>query len=106
MNPMDTSNFSSQLAQFTSVEQLTNINTNLQALSAYSNSLNNMEATSLIGKGVVMNDGTSGTVSGIKFDNGVTYLTLSDGSSVQMINVKQITSAASTSGSSTSTKTT
>ncbi|MBF0559547.1 MAG: flagellar biosynthesis protein FlgD [Nitrospirae bacterium] len=106
MNPMDASNFSSQLAQFTSVEQLTNLNTNMKALSAYSNSLNNLTSTSLIGKSVIMNDGTSGTVTGVKFDSGVTYLKLDNGSSVQMINVKEINSAASTSTTSTKTTTT
>lgn len=106
MNPMDMSNFSSQMAQFTSVEQLTNINTNMQALNQYSNSLNNMSATSLIGKSVVMNDGSKGTVTGVKFDSGVTYLTLSNGSSVQMINVKEINAASTTSSTGSTSSTT
>ncbi len=79
------------------------MNTNMQNLSAYSNSLNNLTSAGLIGKNVVMNDGTSGTVTGVKFSSGVTYLTLSNGSSVQMINVKEINSATGTSTSGTST---
>jgi flagellar basal-body rod modification protein FlgD len=93
-SPMDTTNFTSQLAQMSSVEQLTNLNTNMKALSAYSNSLNNITATSLIGKSVVMNDKTTGVVTGVKFDKGITYLTLDNGNNVQMGDVKEIKTAA------------
>lgn len=87
---MDTENFTTQLAQFTSVEQLTNLNTNIETLSAYSNSLNNISATSLIGKSVIMNDSTTGTVTGVTFDSGVSYLKLDNGSNVKMSDVKEI----------------
>ncbi|MBF0319784.1 MAG: hypothetical protein HQL01_08280 [Nitrospirae bacterium] len=90
MSPMDTENFTTQLAQFTSVEQLTNLNTNIETLSAYSNSLNNISATSLIGKSVIMNDSTTGTVTGVTFDSGVSYLKLDNGSNVKMSDVKEI----------------
>jgi flagellar basal-body rod modification protein FlgD len=56
MNPMDGSDFAAQLAQFSSVEQLANINSSLtQSLSAnqvLSQSINNALSTGVIGKEV------------------------------------------------------
>jgi flagellar basal-body rod modification protein FlgD len=52
MNPMDATAFTAQLAQFSSLEQLTNINTNLQTMQSSQSSLQNVMATSFIGKKV------------------------------------------------------
>jgi len=56
LNPMDATQFASQLAQFTSVEQLSNINTTLQSSISASQLLNqsisNALATTVIGKQV------------------------------------------------------
>ncbi len=56
MNPMDGTEFASQLAQFTSVEQLENINTTLQsslsASSLLNQSISNALSTTVIGKDV------------------------------------------------------
>ena len=56
MNPMSGTDFAAQLAQFSSVEQLTNINTNLtQSLNAnatLTSSINNALAATFIGKDV------------------------------------------------------
>jgi flagellar basal-body rod modification protein FlgD len=56
MNPMQGTEFASQLAQFSSVEQLQNINTNLtsslDANSVMTQSINNALATTFIGKQV------------------------------------------------------
>jgi flagellar basal-body rod modification protein FlgD len=56
LNPMDGSQYAAQLAQFSSVEQLTNINdslkTSIDANYALSQSVNNTMSTSLIGKDV------------------------------------------------------
>ena len=56
LNPMDATQFASQLAQFTSVEQLSNINTTLQssisASQLMNQSISNALATTVIGKQV------------------------------------------------------
>ena len=51
-NPMESYELSSQLAQFSTVEQLTQSNTLLQTLQNYTNSLNNATMSSLVGKTV------------------------------------------------------
>ncbi len=64
MNPMDGSQMASQLAQFSSVEQLSNINTTLTSSVAanyqMAQSINNNMAPSLIGKQVKIQGGTFG----------------------------------------------
>ncbi len=52
LSPMDSTGFTSQLAQFSSLEQLTNLNSSMSSLVQYQNSLQNVMATSLIGKDV------------------------------------------------------
>ena len=53
LNPMDSTGFTAQLAQFSSLEQLQNVNSNLSHLSATQASLSNAQAVSYIGKTVV-----------------------------------------------------
>lgn len=50
LNPLDGTDFTAQLAQFSSLEQLTNINDQLETLGLYQASLNNAQSISLIGK--------------------------------------------------------
>jgi flagellar basal-body rod modification protein FlgD len=50
LSPMDSTGFTSQLAQFSSLEQLTNINAAMSNLTAYQNSMQNTLAAGLIGK--------------------------------------------------------
>jgi flagellar basal-body rod modification protein FlgD len=50
LNPMDSSQFSSQLAQFSSLEQLTNINSNLEAMKESQNTNTKYKALDMIGK--------------------------------------------------------
>ncbi|MBF0565402.1 MAG: flagellar hook assembly protein FlgD [Nitrospirae bacterium] len=90
LNPMDSSTFTSQLAQFSSLEQLTNINTNLKSMSAYENSLNNLSAVGMIGKTVTTTDNKTSQVTGINFNNGVTSLTLKDGENIGMSSITNI----------------
>ena len=56
MNPLDSSQFATQLAQFSSVEQLANINTNLEASIStnqlMAQSIGNSLASSMIGRDV------------------------------------------------------
>ncbi|MBF0343145.1 MAG: flagellar hook assembly protein FlgD [Nitrospirae bacterium] len=90
LNPMDSTNFTTQLAQFSSLEQLYNINSNLKTLTDYENSVNNVLAVSLIGKSVTTTDNKTALVSGITFENGITYLSLDSGDKIVMSNVTEI----------------
>ncbi len=53
LNPADSTEFTAQLAQFSSLEQLSNINQNLETLNLFQASINNAQAVSLIGKQVL-----------------------------------------------------
>jgi len=65
LNPLDGTDFTAQLAQFSSLEQLSNMNTQLETLGLYQSSLNNAQSISLIGKeitakgNIIKVDGTS-----------------------------------------------
>ena len=50
LNPTDSTEFTAQLAQFSSLEQLGNVNQNLKQLQDFQASINNSQAVSLIGK--------------------------------------------------------
>lgn len=54
LDPMDSTAFVSQLAQFSELEQMTNMNQTLQTSTQYLASLNNFSATGLIGKQVLV----------------------------------------------------
>ena len=53
LNPQDSTEFTAQLAQFSSLEQLGNVNDNLEYLKLAMSSANNTEAVSLIGKQII-----------------------------------------------------
>jgi flagellar basal-body rod modification protein FlgD len=63
LNPLQGADFAAQLAQFSSLDQLTQINTQLSSLASSLSSTNNSQVVSLIGDEVVAN-GSSVTVSG------------------------------------------
>jgi len=63
LNPLDGSQFAAQLAQFSSLEQLQNINTQLETLGTSFSSLNNAQVANLIGNEVSANGNTT-TVGG------------------------------------------
>jgi flagellar basal-body rod modification protein FlgD len=50
LSPMESAEFTSQLAQFSSLEQMSNVNTNLEVLQLYQASINNSQAVGFIGK--------------------------------------------------------
>jgi len=50
MEPMSNTDFVAQLAQFSSVEQLNMVNSNLEDLRLYQDSINRMQASSFLGK--------------------------------------------------------
>lgn len=55
LNPTDSTEFTAQLAQFSSLEQLNNVNTNLEQLQNFQASANNSQAVSLLGKEITTN---------------------------------------------------
>lgn len=57
LNPQDSAEFAAQLAQFTSLEQMIQMNDSLQSVAQYQASMNNMSSISLIGKEVTVADG-------------------------------------------------
>jgi flagellar basal-body rod modification protein FlgD len=53
LNPTDSTEFTAQLAQFSSLEQLSNVNETLNTLKLYQASINNAQAVGFIGKDIV-----------------------------------------------------
>ncbi len=72
LNPMESTEFTAQLAQFSSLEQLTNMNKNLDYLLLYQTSINNAQAVGFIGKTVKASGNSIGVEDGasnkIQFD--------------------------------------
>ncbi len=58
LNPMDSTDFTAQLAQFSSLEQLTNMNGQLKDLTASQAALNSSQAVNYIGR-TVLSDGNA-----------------------------------------------
>jgi flagellar basal-body rod modification protein FlgD len=52
LNPVENTEFASQLAQFSSLSELTDMNTSINNMSTVQNSMNSMQALSFIGKQV------------------------------------------------------
>ena len=90
LKPMDSADMTTQMAQFSSLEQLTNINTNLNNLLLFQNSLQNVSATNMIGKRVTLANDEIHAVTGVVFDNNRTYLRLDNGNNIQLGDVKEI----------------
>jgi flagellar basal-body rod modification protein FlgD len=59
LSPMDTSQFTSQLVEFASVEQQINMNTNLQALISMQQTSDSLQALQLVGANVTINSNTA-----------------------------------------------
>jgi flagellar basal-body rod modification protein FlgD len=53
LNPADSTEYTAQLAQFSSLEQLSNVNANLEYMQLYQASINNAQAVSFIGKEII-----------------------------------------------------
>jgi flagellar basal-body rod modification protein FlgD len=50
LNPADSTQFIAQLAQFSSLEQLTSVNDNLKTIQSFDQSINNAQAVNFVGK--------------------------------------------------------
>jgi len=72
LNPMDNSEFASQLAQFSALEQMANVNTNLDAMLKGQQTIASNQSVALIGKSVRADGNTvgieDGTIEDIHFD--------------------------------------
>ncbi|HMK61491.1 MAG TPA: flagellar hook capping FlgD N-terminal domain-containing protein [Dissulfurispiraceae bacterium] len=66
LDPMKDTEFIAQLANFSSLQQMTSVNTNISSLLQQQNMSN---ATSMLGKQVSTSDGKSGIVSQVSMDN-------------------------------------
>ncbi len=87
LNPLDNTEFVGQLAMFSALEQVININSTLEELAKYqiySNAL--MIGSTVIGKKVITVDGAEYTVKGIAIENGVLKINTGD----DYININQI----------------
>lgn len=62
LNPMDDTEFVAQMSQFSSLEQLMNLNTSMESLTAASNNQQMINATSYIGKQVTVSGSSIGKV--------------------------------------------
>ncbi|HMK49488.1 MAG TPA: flagellar hook capping FlgD N-terminal domain-containing protein [Thermodesulfovibrionales bacterium] len=92
LNPMDNTQFATQLAQFSSLEQLTNISTQMDNLLTVQNSLGNTLTASFIGKNVAYGGDQegSGTVTGVSYDNDITYLIVNGNTKIRLSDIKEI----------------
>jgi flagellar basal-body rod modification protein FlgD len=89
LNPMDTSQFSSQLAQLTQVEQMMNMNKGVEKLIAVQENMNRTASTGMIGNLVKLNDGTEGRVMGVRFEEGGPFMLLDKNIKVSMADIKE-----------------
>ena len=65
LSPMESAEFTSQLAQFSSLEQMSNVNTNLEVLQLYQASINNSQAVGFIGKTIKALGNSVGVADGV-----------------------------------------
>jgi len=99
LNPMDSTGFTTQLAQFSSLEQLTNLNDGMKSLLLSQNSLQNAFSANLIGKqvgfeGKDVSGGAGamqyGTVTGITFDGGTPSFVVNGATKIAPGDIKEI----------------
>ena len=94
MNPVQGTEFSAQLAQFASLEQLTNLNTALASQNLNYMTLVNAQSVNLIGKEVTARQGDgettiTGQVSVVSFKDKTIYLTV-DGQEISFNDVMSV----------------
>ena len=82
LSPMDSMDFTTQLAQFSSLEQLYNVNASVQGLSAYQQGMYNAQAVSLIGKQVVAEGGNNFVLAGDSAE--ISYELLADAQNISV----------------------
>jgi len=90
LKPMDSSEFTAQLAQFSSLEQLTNVSTSMAQVASLQQQANNASAAGLIGRNIKAVDGTSGKAMSISVSNGTTQIMLDSGKTVAFGDIQEI----------------
>lgn len=99
MNPVENTEFASQLAQFSQLEAMTDMSSNILEMTQYQNSMNSMQAASFIGKQVSASGNTiaySGGESSIDFNlegntsNVTVTIYNSQGTIVRTMNMKDV----------------
>jgi len=88
LTPQDPSQFVSQLAQITQVEQTYNINSNLQNLLSSQNNFTSLSAMSLIGKNITTAE-LSAQVTGVNLEGDSPVLTV-NGTDVPITSVLEV----------------
>jgi len=68
LNPMSNTDFAAQLAQFSSLEQLTNLNTEIQTQGVNQMTLGYAQSANMVGKEVITNSGNAITANGSTVD--------------------------------------
>ena len=111
--PMDDSQFIAQMAQFSSLEQMTNLTTAFKEFAAIQEQSQMIEFSNFVGKEVkwheltdkldadgkpITNEGT-GSITGIKFVEGSVEFTLADGKVITPGNISEVLSGSSNSNS-------
>lgn len=104
MNPLQGTEFAAQLAQFSSVEQLTNLNSTLTAQNQRYTELVNAQSIGLIGKEVTANKAAgdskttiTGQVTAVNFKDQSLYLTI-NGEDIPFSDVVSVRTTSSVSG--------
>ena len=90
LNPMDATAFTAQMAQFSSLEQLYNVNTNLSNLISSQNNLLQGVSVNLLGKRVTLPDGSTGQVTGISFDGTKTSVVIDNQKTILLTEIQKI----------------
>ncbi len=90
LNPMDATQFTAQLAQFSAVEQLFTMNAEMSRLVGLQSSMNNGMAASFIGRRVVADNGASGIVRGIGFGPTGALLKLDSGQELTLGSIREM----------------
>lgn len=90
LKPLDSTEFTAQLAQFSSLEQLYNLSTGMQQLATAQQQVNSASAVGLIGRTIRAADGTSGKAMSISISNGTTRIMLDSGKTVSFGDIQEI----------------
>jgi flagellar basal-body rod modification protein FlgD len=105
LNPTDSTEFVSQLAQFSSLEQLSNVNDNLKTVQLFDQSINNAQAVNFVGKtikasGSMFELGAAGETYDVQYQLGedadAVYVSIynSSGETVRKIEMDQMNAGA------------
>ena len=90
LNPMDSAAFTSQLAQFSSLEQLYNVNDKLSGLLESQDALNNAMSANFLGKRLEFESGAEGIVVGLELYGGSVNFVLDNGEKYTLSDIREI----------------